>query len=352
METYLAFLVGFVVTLLGSALLVFTKSIHGRLSLDDTDGVQKMHDAPTPRIGGVAIALGFVAAGLFLDSEVQRIWIFIGLSGTLAFGFGLAEDITRKVRVKWRLLATIGSGLTFALVTGFTITSIQNPWFDLLLAYTVGSLAFTAFAIGGAANAINIVDGFHGLSAGTMVIILATISHVAWRVGDPTLLSLSLTMLAIVVGFLLINFPNGYLFLGDAGAYFCGFVMATLVVMLPARHPEVSPWVSLLILGYPVTETIASILRRWRRKISAGDPDNFHLHHFVHRTLAPCFVTWLRLDNMANATTGVLMWFWPATIFVLVALTDLTLWPSVSALAGFILIYTVAYQLLKRMDQG
>ena len=342
-----AFLIGLVTTFVTSLVLVLTKKYHGKLSLDGDVGVQKMHDTPTPRIGGVAIAVGFIVAGFLLPNDIQSLWLIIGLAGSLAFGFGLAEDITNKVRVKWRLLATMGSGLIFAILSGYAIHSIDIGWFDLALATTVGSLAFTAFAVGGAANAINLVDGFHGLSSGTLVIILASIALVGWRVEDPMIMIMAITMAGIVLGFLLINFPFGFLFLGDAGAYFAGYVVAALVVMLPARHPDVSPWVSLLIVGYPVTETIVSIFRRWFSDASAGDPDSDHLHHIVHRGPARKVAGALGAARFQNALTGMFMWVMPIVTFGFVAMTSMTTLNAISYLLGTIAIYVVLYYSLR-----
>ena len=68
-----------------------------------------------------------------------------------------------------------------------------------------------------------------------------------------------------MLGFFVVNFPHGKIFLGDGGAYFCGFLLAALGVLLPARNPEVSAWTAILICAYPVIETLASM----RRKASA-----------------------------------------------------------------------------------
>ena len=97
-------------------LLVITKRWHGKLTMDSTEGVQKFHTAPTPRIGGVAIVAGVIAGYALLSNDVaaaakREILLNIMLAGVPAFVFGLAEDVTKKVSVRVRLLATIGSGI-------------------------------------------------------------------------------------------------------------------------------------------------------------------------------------------------------------------------------------------------
>jgi len=106
-QVYLAGLSGFIVTLALGVVLVLTKHYHGRFYLDSSDGVQKFHKAPTPRVGGVAIALGYFAAWSLMEDSAKDLFGIIGLAGLPALAFGLAEDITKKVSVRIRLIATI-----------------------------------------------------------------------------------------------------------------------------------------------------------------------------------------------------------------------------------------------------
>lgn len=342
------FLPGFIgaaVALIVSTTLVMSKGLHGKYSLDYIDGVQKFHSAPTPRVGGLAIFAGFVAAWFFSTGEARAIMGLVGLTGLPALVFGMAEDITKRVGVGTRLIATIFSGLIFTILSGYAVTSVQLPGLDSLLKYALFAVPFTAFAIGGVANSINLIDGFHGLAAGTLMIIYLAFALVSARIGDPVLLALSLTQMMIVAGFFVVNFPNGKLFLGDAGAYFCGYSVAVLAVMLPARNPEVSPWVSLLILGYPVTETVFSILRRLRKKgQSPGAPDSAHLHHLVHLGWAQRFTKLLHHPESKNALTSVFIWVLPLISLYSVAYSNLQTRQSLALLAVGVVIYLLFYR--------
>lgn len=337
---------GGLVSFLVSIALVSSAHIHGRYTLDSDEGIQKLHTRATPRVGGMAIVAGFWAAWFFLQGEAQSLWGFIGLAGLPALAFGLAEDITKKVAVKWRLLATIFSGLIFALISGYSITSVDLGWMDLLLGAPVLALAFTAFAVGGVANSINIIDGFHGLASGTLMLILLAFAMVGTRVGDPLLIAVSLTMLLVVGGFFLVNFPRGKLFLGDAGAYFSGYVVAVMAVLLPARNPEVSPWVSLLILAYPVTETLVSILRRLiKRGHSPGAPDSDHLHHVIHRGWAASVGAKMAAPEAGNALTSVFAWALPALTLAAVWFGNLKTGQTMLLLLLGVMVYAVYYRI-------
>lgn len=337
--------VGAATTLFVSILLVLSKNLHGKYSLDFDEGVQKFHSAPTPRIGGLAIIAGFSAAWLFSTGETRAVMGLIGLAGLPALVFGMAEDITKRVGVATRLLATVFSGLIFVVLSGYTVNAVHLPGLDLMLKYAVFAIPFTAFAIGGVANSINLIDGFHGLASGTMMIIFLAFALVSARVGDTMLMTVTLTMLLVIAGFFVVNFPNGKLFLGDAGAYFCGFTVAVVAVMLPARHPEVSPWVSLLILGYPVTETIFSILRRLRKAgHSPGAPDSDHLHHLVHLGWAQRFTKLLHHPESKNALTSVFIWVLPLISLYSVTYSNLQTRQSLALLAVGIIIYLLVYR--------
>ena len=152
------YLLVFILTLLFSTVLVATKHWHGHYSLDSTFGVQKFHTGATPRIGGVAIVLGLLVAWLLASPDVRTLLGPMLLAGSPAFAFGLAEDLTKHVSVRARLLATMASGVLGWALTGVMITDVNVPGIDWLLGYTVVALAFTAFAVGGVANAINIID--------------------------------------------------------------------------------------------------------------------------------------------------------------------------------------------------
>ena len=344
---YYAIFAGFGATFALSVILVLTKHLHGKFTLDSSEGVQKFHDLPTPRIGGLALAFGYFVAWFAMAGDTKDLFGVIGLAGLPALAFGLAEDITKKVSVRVRLIATMASGIIFVIVSGYTITSVEVWGLDAMLAIPVISLAFTTFAIAGVANSINLIDGFHGLAAGTLVIILLAFALVGWRIGDDTFVILALTMSAIIFGFFLINFPFGKLFLGDAGAYFAGYFVAIMAVMLPARNPEVSPWISLLILGYPVTETIVSIVRRiLAHGAHPGEPDSDHLHHIVHRSWAKSVASALRVPISQNSITSVFMWILPLVTLISVNYCGFRTMSALTYLAVVVILYLTAYRVI------
>lgn len=298
----------FIVSLLIALVIVVTQRLHGHFTHDNRSGVQKLHAAPTPRIGGVAIFVGGAVGGISLPVETQELWWMLGLSALPAFAVGLIEDLTKTVSVKLRLMATIFSGVIFCLVTDYQIRSVDIPGVDWILSFWLPSLLFTAFAIGGIANAINIIDGVNGLASGTAIIILVGFAIVSWQANDLPLLAACLVTIGSLSGFFLLNFPQGRIFLGDAGAYAIGFALAAIAVLLPQRNPELSPLIGLLALSYPVTETLVSIHRRLVREgTHPGQPDRLHLHSLIYRSRARKLAQLIGAPHLRNALTGLVL---------------------------------------------
>lgn len=292
----------------------------------------------------MALLVGFLIGGLNLSGDAQWLWVLICISALPAFISGILEDITKRVSVKVRLLAAICAGMIFCTLTGYQITRVDVPGIDWLLSWGLFSVLFTAFAIGGIVNAVNIIDGVNGLAAGTSIIILTGFAAVSWQVGDVGIMGACLVTIGALTGFFLLNFPNGRLFLGDAGAYTIGFVLAALAVALPARNAELSPLIGLLALAYPVMETAISIIRRVARKGShPGKPDRLHLHSLMYRSRAKRLAQAIGSPHLRNAITGLIMMGLPllSVVLMLGAYKSTALvWMSVAVVAvTYIVIY-------------
>jgi UDP-N-acetylmuramyl pentapeptide phosphotransferase/UDP-N-acetylglucosamine-1-phosphate transferase len=203
------------------------------------------------------------------------------------------------------------------------------------------AVAFTAFAVGGVANAFNIIDGFNGLAAGTAMIVLAAMGLVGLHLGDTQLNSVCVVLAATATGFLFVNWPFGKLFLGDGGAYFLGFSVAWVAVLLLERHAEVSAWCPLLICAYPVLEVVFSMLRRRTRRSNVMHPDRLHLHSLVKRRIVrQLFPSTHR--TLRNSITGALLW----GMTLLPALWAVPFFDNTPMLAIGMLFFGVTYQAL------
>lgn len=286
----LAMSIAFVTSLIVTLLVVRYDRLHGHLSADhDMVGVQKFHAVAVPRIGGIGVLVGAAFASLVLwglkpDENLGQFGLQVLFCSLIAFAAGLVEDLTKKVGVKERLLATAASGALGGIILGAWLTRSGFPGLDYVLAVPVIYALVTCIAVSGVANAYNIIDGYNGLASVVAIIVLLGITYVAKQVGDAQISMISLAMVGAIAGFLVWNFPRGLIFLGDGGAYLIGFVIAELSVLLVARNPAVSPWFPLLLSFYPIFETIFSIYRKKiKRRISPGIPDGLHLHMLIYK---------------------------------------------------------------------
>ena len=249
-------------------------------------GPQQSHIGSTPRIGGISIILGMLLGMTLLCSKFNISWqtgmMWLAAAAPV-FLAGLAEDFTNKIGARWRLLAAftsaaIGVWLMNAQFAHLSIAGVDQ----LLMISPLFSIALTIFAVGGVCHSMNIIDGYNGLVGGVSSIILVALGFISWKVGDVELYVVSISAVASVVGFLFWNYPRGLIFAGDGGAYLLGFIIAEVSVLLVSRHPEVSPWFPLMLVIYPVWETLFSI---YRRKIIKGQssalPDALHLHQIL-----------------------------------------------------------------------
>ncbi|GAB5045774.1 MraY family glycosyltransferase [Thermodesulfovibrio sp. TK110] len=256
--------------------------------LDSSDGVQKFHSWQVSRTGGFAIFLSliFVCISFFIaGKDFSHKFLSVILSCIPVFIGGFIEDLTKRVSAKIRLAFAFLSGILACFLLDANLLRIDIPYFDdALMKSHIFSILFTAFALTGVSNAINIIDGFNGLASGVSILVFLSYAYVSFLAGDSFLLYLNLCIFASLMGFFLWNYPFGKIFLGDGGAYTMGFLAGLTGVLLVNNHSQVSAWFPFLLLLYPIWETVFSI---WRRKfahsLSPFKPDSVHLHTLIYR---------------------------------------------------------------------
>lgn len=347
----MSFIFSLVCSFLATLLIVHSRDLHSHLSADcDLSGVQKFHSTPVPRIGGTGIflaiacssALIWVTNPAYLHRYLQ--WL---TPTTLVFAIGFLEDLTKRVSVLTRLIFTMLAALLGSFLLNATIRSMDIPEINSLLQINLIAIVFTMVAVAGVANAVNLIDGFNGLAGGISVMALLTLGFVAHTVGDLRLFSISMTCAGAITGFLLWNYPRAQIFLGDGGAYMIGFVIAEVSVLLNERYREVSALLPLLVMIYPVFETLFTIYRRkFVRGRSPGAPDALHLHQLINKRV----VRWRvkaqtgSIRARGNAATSPYLW----TLNLLAVVPAVLFWDKPAALLAFIFLFMVAYVWLYR----
>jgi UDP-N-acetylmuramyl pentapeptide phosphotransferase/UDP-N-acetylglucosamine-1-phosphate transferase len=322
-----SFLISFIASAL-LTLLIIRQTKQRSPALDsDLFSVQKVHLRAVPRIGGAGIFAAVLLSAMVAmlrTPDIGKGLLLLILCASVAFGGGIVEDFSKKVSPSRRLLLTMIAAAMGYFLVGARIERIDWISSDWTLTLVWIALPLTVLAVAGVTNAVNIIDGFNGLATMVCICMLLSVAYVALQVNDTFILVAALIVAGAAAGFLIWNYPVGLIFLGDGGAYFLGFMLGELSVLLVMRNPEVSTWYAMLLLIYPVFETLFSVYRRlFLRGQSPSTPDGIHLHSLIFRRV----VVWAvgrhdaRALNLRNAMTSPYLWLLslmaviPATVF-------------------------------------
>jgi small-conductance mechanosensitive channel len=220
---------------------------------------------------GCSWTLGVAQSQWWGDSGSLRLggWVGLWLLALLpAAVSGIAEDLTQRLTVRYRLALTGVSGLLAITLLDLTVPRLGLPWLDaLLMAAPWLGLGIALLAVTGLPHAFNIIDGYNGLSGMVAIIVCLALAHVALQVGDRGLAALMVSTAAATGGFLVWNYPRGMLFAGDGGAYIWGVVIAVASISLVQRNADVSPWFPMLLLIYILAFGLCALALAtlWRR---------------------------------------------------------------------------------------
>jgi UDP-GlcNAc:undecaprenyl-phosphate/decaprenyl-phosphate GlcNAc-1-phosphate transferase len=268
------------------------KKFYQKLGLKTYQAIQRIHLNETPRLGGLVFILSLGAFVTYCNtSESTQLLklILICLIPIIVVGF--KEDLFHNVDPAIRLLSILFVGWLFrAQFTGPLPNLNEVPFLSKLLILQGGISFFYILSIVAITNGMNLIDGVNGLCAAVALSILGALLFLSYKTSDVTMLSAIFSVIIILIPFLIFNYPYGKIFLGDLGAYSLGLIISMLTIMLFGRHPEISPWGAVLILIYPATEVVFSLLRRVVKGVSIYHPDTHHLHlkffHFFRPQMA------------------------------------------------------------------
>lgn len=282
-DNFYFYLFGAFITSFMMQYLIIDLSYKKGLFIDDnvSDLPQKFHTAPTPRIGGLGIFFGCFF--LMVNTEIG---LFLMLASVPAFVSGFLEDLFAKISPGRRLIIMLVSAVMAIYLLGVVVTDFT--FFKVPLEIGV---VITIVAIIGMINGTNLIDGINGLSSGISIIIFTTYFFISRIVGDVDIEFISIICVFALLGFFVFNYPKGKIFLGDGGAYFIGFMLAVVAILLNKNSAEngtnISPWFVLCTLIHPVWEVIFSFFRKAViEKESPFQPDPYHIHQFVFIYLA------------------------------------------------------------------
>jgi UDP-GlcNAc:undecaprenyl-phosphate GlcNAc-1-phosphate transferase len=314
---------------------------------------QRFHVGHVPRLGGAAIFVSCSAGWAWMVlSEHLRIPNQIRIEGWRATALwvvalipaagGIYEDLTQRLGARFRLLLTTLAALIAVAMLDLSIPRLGFPLVDQWwMAMPLLGKVLAVVAVTGLPHAFNLIDGYNGLAGLVALICCFALAYVAIQVGDRQLAAVVLALAGATAGFLVWNYPRGLIFAGDGGAYLWGVVIAVVCIVLVQRHGQVSPWFPVLLLIYPVWETMFSIWRKAIRGQSPGLADALHFHQLIYRRI----VRGVFHDDesrrmlMRNNRTSPYLWGFalltvcPAVLF----------WSNTMVLMGFTLLFVISY---------
>lgn len=237
-----------------------------RFNLLDIPGTRSSHKAPTPTMGGLAIVvaffLGAIFAGLFAPHWETPRWLrwFLGAVAMVAL-VGVVDDF-RKLPVLFRLFS-YGIAAGMATAGGIRIGGIDIPLLGTI-EFGILEIPITILWIMAVVSFYNFMDGIDGLAVGVGVIVTGFLAYIAWEVGNPDILILTLVLGGSCLGFTRYNFPPAKIFMGDVGSTFIGFTLAVLALIgnQSEETGHIPFLVPVLLLGTFLFDTIVTLGRR------------------------------------------------------------------------------------------
>ncbi|MFZ5641830.1 MAG: glycosyltransferase family 4 protein [Bacillota bacterium] len=252
-----------------------------KLGAVDRPDNRKVHSRLMPRLGGLAIYLGFTVTVLFTADLTRPPMIGLLLGGSIIVLLGILDDI-RDISPRMKLLGQIVAAAV-AVSLGIRVDFITNPFGGTIPLEWQGipfGIPLTILWIVGITNALNLIDGLDGLAGGLSAIAALTLAVIGWREGALVIVLPALVLAASTIGFLRYNFYPARIFMGDSGSMFLGFILACLsVIGLIKTATVVSVFIPILILGIPIFDTLFAIIRRYFNNQPIFKADKEHLHH-------------------------------------------------------------------------
>ena len=248
-----------------------------RMNALDMPGERKVHLSPKARTGGIAMAVGILLP-LVLWAPLSPFLNAAFIATGVLLVFGLVDDI-RGVGFRTKFSGQIIAASAVIFYGGVHIQELGDflphgvllpPWFSIPLTYIV---------IIGVTNAINLSDGLDGLAGGISLLSFVFLSYLAYNAGDMTSLLIGTSVIGAIFGFLRYNSYPSVIFMGDTGSQLLGFLVITLALKLTQGNTPVSPFLPLLIVGFPILDTVTVMVSRIRAGLSPFKADNRHFHH-------------------------------------------------------------------------
>lgn len=273
----MTFLIALIVALIVTPIV---RTVCIRCRLYDEPGGRHVHTRPIPRLGGIGIAAGTMAALLSTVTDLSSNQPMLGVlfGGTFIVILGIVDDVV-ELRPRYKLLGQVIAA-SILVASGVRIEFVTNPFGAGMVYLGYLGAPLTVFWVVAIINAMNLIDGLDGLAAGVSTIAALTMFLVAMAEGDVGIALLAAALAGGALGFLRYNFNPASIFMGDTGSMFLGFILATVSAEGALKSATAATLlVPVIAMGVPIFDTVFAIIRRKAsgKRISEGDQS--HLHH-------------------------------------------------------------------------
>jgi len=242
----------------------------------DEPGTRKVHVAPIPRVGGLAMTMGVLIASLLaIKLQAQDRWFLLAASILVVFG-ALDDRFDLDYRLK-----LVGQILAVGVVVVFGGIAIHSVTLDERIALPGAlSVPLTILFLVGITNAVNLADGLDGLAGGTTFLCLCAVALLSSISDQGSSIALSLAFAGAVIGFLRFNTYPASVFMGDAGSQLLGFAIGVLSVRATQSiSSQISAAIPALLLALPILDTLSVMVQRISEGRSPFSADKNHIHH-------------------------------------------------------------------------
>jgi UDP-GlcNAc:undecaprenyl-phosphate GlcNAc-1-phosphate transferase len=259
------------------ALIPLCSRVAVRMQALDMPDPRKVHTVPVPRCGGVAMALGALGPIIFWAQMSPQLSAYLAGCAILFFA-GMYDDF-RGLGYQAKFMAQVVAALVLVLYGGVMISDVGNllPRGIILPGWLVSIV--TVVVVVGVTNAINLADGLDGLAGGISLLICLIISFLAYLVGNMNVAIIALSLSGSLFGFLRFNTYPASLFMGDTGSMLLGYSVAMLSITLTQGSTPLSPLLPLILLGFPILDTLVVMAARIAEGRSPFSADKNHFHH-------------------------------------------------------------------------
>jgi UDP-GlcNAc:undecaprenyl-phosphate GlcNAc-1-phosphate transferase len=252
-----------------------------KLGIYDVPNARKVHTVPVPRIGGLAIAAGTFVSIVLWAPLVYPLRAYL-IGAAILVTFGIVDD-WKGLNFKTKFAGQLAAALIVVFYGGIEIVKLGAllPEGTVLAKGVV--VVLTLITIVGITNAINLADGLDGLAGGITMLSFACISYLAYIEQNFMVAIPAAALVGALFGFLRFNTFPATLFMGDTGSQFLGFSAAFFSLALTQGNTALSPLLPLIILGFPVLDTLTVMCERLAKGRSPFKADKNHFHHRLMR---------------------------------------------------------------------